>query len=347
MIRTVAIRNYYEVHGSFMNIKTDMKSTIDGVTEEELYSAIGFAPYNGFSGKEVYMIRKLFLQGNVNEALSRSGCKDRDSLNQFLIQSYNNYMEDDSRMISNYAEIIGSYLLYTVLPFLEENVNTEKAAIEFRNVLDTILEDKLTTAFKREKEGNYESLLPFKGNQKKVLDQFLKSYMPKIKVSKGIEPKIVNGTLYIPRALKSSELTEIKGLVSAALVFQTACVPANAMWELYLVGMGGNFTDLPDSNDFRKTNLYCVFSDLALMKGITIKELLEACGLKLVEYWKQYRDTKTIYLGKRKDAGHLYNGEDKVYVNNGEAVAIYDFLDFVSRLNRGTLNQIKTRKGQD
>lgn len=288
MLEVLAARNYFETHGSFTEIRHDLGQRVANMTEEDLYASIGFLPYKKFSGKQIFMIRKLYLQGDIEQAMKRSGCETKLDLIRFLTESYNHFIEEEVSVLLDYAELITSYVIKSLCRILEKDANNAD----------------LISSFYQECLIARESDNPFalKKSQKEMFDMFLELFMPRIKVVKGVEPKIVGGVMYIPRALNQKQYKNLEQHVVLSFIMGVTEVPALVVANYRDYAIGQNYTDLLLSPSKQLRDLYTYILDLSLRKETTIESVLNAMGMNLIHYWRQYKESKCMYILKNENS---------------------------------------------
>lgn len=327
MVKTLAIRNYFETHGSFINIKNDMKGRVANMTEEDLYATLGFTSYKEFSGKEVFMIRKLYLQGNLDQAMKRGNFKNEEDLFGFLIESYNFYIPYDKVQINNYVEMISTYIKEVVMYNLTKDVNNTPYLEGVHDAFTSELNRKLKQVEKVRNEGKFISGITFNKKETAFFNEFWSLWAPKFVVVKNEKPKIVDTTMIIPKPLDEETLDFIKQLVNLSLVLNMTTVPPELVWDYLNYCSVYNFTELLDNTNNRIRTIYTLFLDLSLARNITIKELLESFGANIIEYWKQYSDTKCIFMLQNENAVKYCNG------NEWKSMDLRDFYNNYSKNN--------------
>lgn len=318
MVKDLAVRNYFETHGSFTNIRNDMKGRVADMTEEDMYAAIGFEPYGNFSGKEVFMIRKLYLQGNLDQAMKRGQFKTEEELADFLISSYNIYMPTASVEINNYIELISTYIKENILYHLKQDVANSAYVEGLQATFENELSRKLRQVEKTRESDRFVSGVSFNKKETEFFDNFWDAWAPEIVVVKNSEPKIVNTVMTVPNPVSKEDLEYIKNAVNLALVLDVTTFPPELAWDYINYCSVYNFTELLNNSDRQIQTIYTAFLDVAITRDVTIKDLLGSIGFNLIEYWRQYRDTKCIFMLQSEDKIKYCNGDKWKLMNLGE-----------------------------
>lgn len=287
MLEVLAARNYFETHGSFTEIRHDLGKRVANMSEDDLYASIGFLPYKDFSGKQVFMIRKLYLHGDVEQAMEKSGCSTPKELKTFIEKSYNRVLPAEEYELLRYAELLTVYITNVMLPIMEENPETVGGLETFRDDCTRNRKKKTPLAVSKD--------------SKKFFDDVYNVVKPNIRVVEGIEPKIVEGTMFIPRELSKKEMKLILEFVLENFIMGVVEVPGRIVNMYKNIAIGFNFTDLLDSEDVKQRDLYTTILDFAIRKGTTVEEVLLSMGFNLIQYWRQYKESKCMYILKNEN----------------------------------------------
>lgn len=305
------VRNFFEQRGSFDDIEYVLGKSINKFSENDLYETLGFIATEKYSAKELFLMRKRFYEtGMSDENLAKELCSNDLELNlEFAPQKFEH---------KEYTR-----LLYSYLKISRNNIVGET---DIRELLYSL--------------GN-ESLAYIKATfaSEEFID-LMEELMPKFKYKENCKPAVMLDTLYHNSKLSKKDINTIKSQAIKAMVFNTFDIA-----EIYRITLKSsvkdNITDVADLNP----ELYRKVLDTSLYLGLSIDELFNKCGLRVVNYLEQYKKYNIVY--KLKDNKYI-----RLYVNDAEfamPIGHFNILftnDLLGYLDTDESNRIIVTKGR-
>lgn len=289
MIVDKYIRYYYNVHGGF-DKTMKFYDIIEGRANYEgmpvnsyLYSRLGYTHTLALPADKLAKLRQLAAKGDYNYLSEILGINSVDEINKMLdsvdaIPSYIKKISQGYEVLDSIASAVANYMK-TVTGISFNNVTLAKFALMLRHYAD---------------EKDLNALL-----SSKALNDMVDLAMPKFVVKSGCRPYVTGGVCFVPKRLYNKDY---KYITMAIKRYLARPLYLNSSESEFCKNACLNINDL-----YEKDNLaYLKIIDIANANELTVKELVNSLGYRMVDIEKQIDEDKIIY-----------------YLNNSEEVTVY------------------------
>lgn len=305
------VRNFFEQRGTFEDIEYVLGSTASKFSENDLYETLGFKSTNKYSAKDLFLMRKKFYETGSTDANLAKEIEENDiQLNlEFAPQKFEH---------KEYTR-----LLYSYLKISRNNIVGD---IDIREMLYNLGNENLSHIRKTFESEEFIALM--------------EELMPKFKYKEGCKPAVMLGTLYHNTKLSKKDINIIKSQAIKAMVFNTFDIA-----EIYRITLKStikdNITDIADLNP----DLYRKVLDTALYLGLTVEELFNKCGLRVVNYVEQYKKFNVAYKLTGNKYIRLYVKDAELGIPLGHFSILFNN-DLLGYLDTDESNRIIVTKGR-
>lgn len=274
------VRSHFEVNGEYRGFpyseELEEYASKVGMSEEDAYyHLVGYSSDNHLTPTERFKYRKLSSEGNTKELSNIFKLKDKTDLIEVLekmnclsARGMVRPVKSKDKMLNLMARLLAEYLLKN--------------------------EEKVVWAGKEPKFYS-EIVQPMKYvKSKKELDnivgseRFLKALdilMPDVVYKKGCVPLITQGIFFVPFKLSESQLRELVMDAVYHSVIRNLDIPPQVYFNL-----------VPEALTYQRKDdsSYLRLVDWSHSLGMTIKEMIEKCGITYIDRLEYYRKYKVV-----------------------------------------------------
>lgn len=301
MIAKLLARSHYEIHGTHEGFEYFELLQSDN-SIEEFYKLIGFdSTY--VDHKTTHDYRKLHAQKNTKELLLKTKLTTAKEVSAFLKSASAYAVPQQMKEYKNIDELS----IRVLATYYRENCET---LYQGGSVLKEFSEYIRSLAVSCKDEKEFRQMISAES-----FGEILKSSTPNFVYKKGCKPTISMGTMLLPTKLSVSGLER---LIQAALehaVFKSLDVPPAVYFDI--IGKLPKMQRL--SND-----AYLRIVDAANSMNLTVKQLIELCGVKYIDRLEYFKKHGVIVYQESTEAFSVYNvnsvKDSKFLTMNGDAV---------------------------
>lgn len=308
MIIDKYIRYYYNTHGNFsedMRFYDDIcrrAAENNMEVKDYLYSRLGYNHSYDCTASSTAYIRTLASQREYNRLYSAFNVEERDELNSIL-------------------ETLGAKPDY-LLKISKQNATLDKIAKAIANYMRTVTDLKSDTGVSLAQQIQ---MITYLKNDEQIeqyvksnaFREFIKAAMPKFSIRKGIEPYVTAGICFVPDRLTAKEKNYINMTVRQHLIHP---LYLNKMEENFVYTKGLNIDELFETD----TNAYLKLLDIANAQEITVKEVLNNVGLKIINLDKQLDEHGILFYLDSASTVKVYTKNSKKPSDN----IVLEFFEF-------------------